>query len=517
MRITSLGHASIFIETSGGTILCDPWFTPAYFGSWFPFPRNDRLDVTPFAHPDYLYISHTHRDHLDLQWLAAHVDRSTQVLLPDFGIDQLETELRSIGLERFVRTRNAVPIELDGLRVAIQALAEPSVGPMGDSLLVVQDDTATTLNQNDAHPHDFEILAEFPRVDLHCLQYSGAIWWPMAYEMPAADMQRLVELKRQRQFQRVLTFIAMIDAPHIMPMAGPPCFLDADLFAFNELPGGPATIFPDATAFLAELASATGERRHGHLSVPGSTITVRDGDCTVAHALSAAEVDAIFSAKEEYLRRYQADWAEWLAAERAGWGAGVSMDIAAELKAWWEPLLASAPRVRDAVGLSLLLEATSPPGAAEPGDQVLVDFPAGVVKVWEGEPYQYTYRAERPLLVSSIARRVEDWCNELFLSCRFRAARDGNFNEALMTFFKSLSAERMAYAESFYSRTDPDIDWISLDGHVIERRCPHQRADLSRMGTICDGVLECAVHGWRWDIDTGKCLNAEGSYLRVKR
>jgi len=48
MRVTFLGHAGLFVETRGGSVLCDPWFTPAYFGSWFPFPRNDGLDPAPF-------------------------------------------------------------------------------------------------------------------------------------------------------------------------------------------------------------------------------------------------------------------------------------------------------------------------------------------------------------------------------------------------------------------------------------------------------------------------------------
>ena len=43
MRATSLGHAGILIETAHGTIVCDPWFVPAFFGSWFVFPRNDQL------------------------------------------------------------------------------------------------------------------------------------------------------------------------------------------------------------------------------------------------------------------------------------------------------------------------------------------------------------------------------------------------------------------------------------------------------------------------------------------
>jgi hypothetical protein len=41
LRITFLGQAGLFIETKHGTILCDPWFNPAYFASWFPFPSNE--------------------------------------------------------------------------------------------------------------------------------------------------------------------------------------------------------------------------------------------------------------------------------------------------------------------------------------------------------------------------------------------------------------------------------------------------------------------------------------------
>ena len=43
MRATSLGQAGILIETAHGSIVCDPWFVPAFFGSWFVFPRNDQL------------------------------------------------------------------------------------------------------------------------------------------------------------------------------------------------------------------------------------------------------------------------------------------------------------------------------------------------------------------------------------------------------------------------------------------------------------------------------------------
>ncbi|HEV2067296.1 MAG TPA: MBL fold metallo-hydrolase, partial [Thermomicrobiales bacterium] len=122
MQVTFLGHAGMFIETRQGTVLCDPFFNSAYFGSWFPFPANDQLDVTPFENPDYLYLSHTHLDHFDARYLAEHVSKATTVLLPDHPLGLVEKELRALGFTNFVQTRNAQPIDVNGLRVMITSL-----------------------------------------------------------------------------------------------------------------------------------------------------------------------------------------------------------------------------------------------------------------------------------------------------------------------------------------------------------------------------------------------------------
>ena len=70
MRVTSIGHAGLHIETAHGAILCDPWFSPAYFASWYPFPANDGLDMERLGRSEYLYVSHLHLDHYDPEWLA---------------------------------------------------------------------------------------------------------------------------------------------------------------------------------------------------------------------------------------------------------------------------------------------------------------------------------------------------------------------------------------------------------------------------------------------------------------
>jgi nitrite reductase/ring-hydroxylating ferredoxin subunit len=33
---------------------------------------------------------------------------------------------------------------------------------------------------------------------------------------------------------------------------------------------------------------------------------------------------------------------------------------------------------------------------------------------------------------------------------------------------------------------------------------------------VCGDVLTCGLHGWRFDLNTGQCLDAQGVHLRVK-
>jgi nitrite reductase/ring-hydroxylating ferredoxin subunit len=50
---------------------------------------------------------------------------------------------------------------------------------------------------------------------------------------------------------------------------------------------------------------------------------------------------------------------------------------------------------------------------------------------------------------------------------------------------------------------------IRTDGKVCayEDVCPHAFWPLSE-GVVRDGVLECPGHGWEFNVDSGRCLNA---------
>jgi UDP-MurNAc hydroxylase len=516
MRATSIGHAGMLVETDAGSILCDPWFVPAFFGSWFVFPRNDQLDDDlrdRIEHADYLYITHLHGDHHDEPWLREHLRRDIPILLPGYPTREQQRTLQRLGFTEFVRTVDGEELELaPGLTIAIHTEISITDGPGGDSAMVVSDGRTRLVNQNDCRTTDLDALRRHGPVDLHWLQYSGAIWYPMVYEVPPDEMRALVDAKVESQFTRAMRYVDRIGARAVVPSAGPPAFLDDELWHLNVIRGDELSIFPDQRSFLARLE----ERGHrGILAIPGTEIDLTPDAITVTHPMPEDEVAQIFSSKKWYLRRYKADWQPWLDELKASWKPP-STDLIATLKAWWEPLLRMAPTLRGAVGANCLIRA---------GDlDILVDFPNGEVRPYDGEPYAFRFTIPRELVETVVAQKAVDWSNSLLLSARFSAWRAGDFNEYLYNFLKSLSVERMRRTEAEAVRklappteVEPEIE---LGGYVVQRRCPHRNADLAVFGEIeCgpDGdVLVCTLHGWRFDCDTGRCLTSTDHPLRIR-
>jgi UDP-MurNAc hydroxylase len=440
--------------------------------------------------------------------LSEHVSRQATVLLPDFPVDDLRNELERLGFTRFIVLPNGEVVQRGGLRLLAQALVSPADGPLGDSALAVDDGTATILNQNDARPADLDVLRSFGPYDVHLLQYSGAIWWPWTYELPEAAQRSFGTAKRANGLDRALRYVTAVGARHVVPFAGPACFLDEDLFALNDLTGDPANTFPDQMVFLDYL------REHGveggQLLTPGAVLTVDHHHGQVSWPAGEQQAMEPFTDKARYLRCYAARTQDRIAAAGRGRPAGRT-DVTAKLKAWFEPLLELAGHIRAGVGGPVLLRV----GDDSP---VVIDFPAGQVRRYAGESCRYQFSVARPLIESLIADHQTDWVNSLFLSMRFRARRIGPYNEYLYTFFKCLAADRLMYAEGWYAEQNHDEEDIQLGDWIIQRRCPHLSGDLSRFGQTDGTTLTCTMHGWQFDLPTGRCLatNASTHHLRSR-
>ncbi len=502
MEITFLGQAGLFIETRYGSILCDPWFNPAYFASWFPFPSNEEVDLAKLERPTYLYISHQHHDHFDPPFLREHVWKEAIVLLPDYPLNLLERALRDIGFTKFIYTKNGQAVDVDGLRFMIMAMVAPVDGPLGDSGLMVDDGETRIFDQNDSRPMDLDVLTRYGPYDAHFVQFSGAIWYPMVYQFPEKMLQALGRKKRENEMARALRYIQQVGASCVIPSAGPPCFLDDHLFGFNDFDRDPTNTFPDQVVFL-EYMQAHG-LDNGRLMIPGSVATLSKDACPVVHPLPAEQVQAIFSDKRTYLEAYKARQQSLIDSIKASWPRG-QVDILSSLRDWFEPLLEVADLTCVGVNDRVLLDL---------GEQaVVIDFHQRRVYAWDHEECGYSFRIDPALVEYCIIHHLEDWVNSLFLSCRFHAQRKGPYNEYIYNFFKCLSLERLQYAEGYYTEQAPAQQLWESHGYRIQRRCPHLKADLARFAHIENGVLTCTMHGWQFELATGRCLTSEGHRL----
>ena len=91
----------------------------------------------------------------------------------------------------------------------------------------------------------------------------------MVYELPQRRRRAFGKQKRDRQFDRTWRYIDDLKASHVFPIAGPPCFLDDELWQFNDIHGDEGNIFPDQSVFLgvrrgraAPAVAAAARQRH---------------------------------------------------------------------------------------------------------------------------------------------------------------------------------------------------------------------------------------------------------------
>jgi UDP-MurNAc hydroxylase len=508
MRITGTGHASMRFDTPAGSILCDPWVNPAYFASWFPFPDNSHLDWEALGDCDYLYVSHLHRDHFDAEHLKRFVSKKATVLLPEFPTSQLEDELRELGFTSFFKTKSNEVHTLDGgLNIMVQALTSPTDGPIGDSSLWLEYDGVRVLNQNDARPADLAVFEELGHVHAHMLQFSGAIWYPMVYELPASAKTAFGKQKRDRQMDRTVRYIDDLRASHVIPIAGPPCFLDDELWHFNDIFGDEGNIFPDQQVFI-DYYEALG-RTNGVILLPGSvTELTADGGITTTHPVP--DVRDFFANKESHLKEYRERQRPVIEAQKKSWR-HPEIDVLAGMKAKIEPLLDESIYLATGVGGPVRFDLVADDGSVE---SIVVDFPGKQVRVYDDEKVRYRFRTERALIEHLLFIEEGDWVNSLFLSCRFSAARIGQYNEFVYAFFKCLSDERLQYAEGWYAEQKPDAEDVRLGDWTVQRRCPHLKADLTRFGIVDGDTLTCQLHGWKFDLRSGRCLTSVGHEIR---
>src|SRR5437016_13063132 len=81
VRVTLIGHASLYVEAGGVSFLVDPVLRDPFEGGAVSSWPERSVDLDGLPPPDFVVISHRHPDHFDIQSLAI-LPRAAAVLLP---------------------------------------------------------------------------------------------------------------------------------------------------------------------------------------------------------------------------------------------------------------------------------------------------------------------------------------------------------------------------------------------------------------------------------------------------
>ena len=245
--------------------------------------------------------------------------------------------------------------------LTIHALVAPTDGPIGDSALLIDDGEVRVLNMNDSRPPEPDRLLEGGPLDAAFLQFSGAIWYPMVYDYPDNAQEILGHKKRVAQLARAFRYIEVLDPAFVVPSAGPPCFLDDDLFELQRparqrvehvpRPADVPRVRPRARPRRRPPDAPRHRRRRGARA--GSTSATRSSrprSSTTSAPISRPTRRASGRSSRPSGRR----------------GRGPRSTSCPSSPAWWDPLLEQADMICAGVNQPVLLDVGD--------EQVIIDF-----------------------------------------------------------------------------------------------------------------------------------------------
>jgi nitrite reductase/ring-hydroxylating ferredoxin subunit len=496
--ITFLGHFGLDLRLGSTRVVCDPWLSTrgAYLGSWHQFPGNGHLVAADLHDAPTLFLSSPRPDHFDLETVAAF-PKTIRVVVPAFPSRAWAESLRKLGFAEVVELPDWQPLDLgNGARLTLVTSATKHILA---STLLVDAEGEVVVDQNDCQL-DSEALARLAasKPTLHFVQFSGASYFPAAYDFPPERVKVYVDAEVAQISRRFVAAAGGIGARYVVPCGGPPCFLDDRGFELNF----GDSIFFDADELLAKTsreAPALAERLR--ILYPGDVATGESG----AWEFSCRKP---YDDKRAYLEEYRRVRApireRHLAELRAQAEAVDSKEVRSYLRDFFQ--------FEDMTwNLGLLVQFRLPDGPS-----VWVDF--------RKKPYRYQTESEEPAnyvltldsaWMSLILQQKVTW-HDLLMARQVAVHRDPDQDSVRLMNHLDYRHDEVLF--DLVRRLDPVLITVQDEQmeYVCQKFCPHRGRDLE-YAIIERGVLTCTAHGWRFDLRKGgKCLWGGDAPLFVK-
>lgn len=513
MLITYLGHAGFCVETDACIIVMDPWLSAfgAFDSSWFQYPRNHHMAnhvnnlFNTSAKEKYIYISHEHKDHFDIEFLNSIENRDFSLILANFLHSIVKDTLTALNYQctRIIELKDKEILNFkdDSSLVMFTIDAELEC----DSAVLMKSQGKTFLNINDCKVHERleDISKEYGPIDIFAAQFSGAIWHPTCYDYNIPTYERISFDKKNVKFELTARAIEKLNPVFYIPSAGPPCFLDPMLIHKNF---EPINIFPRAAELIKFLDKRCATMKTQWPEVmPGDVLDASRGEFSYLAPERVNDAD-FYHYVHEYAKEYQEYFKKRIQKQESVEPATVFKQLKADL----EQKISALKLVHEQVKVPLYWKLLD----YDPMYQI--DFKNKVLlEVNAIEDNANYYLIEAPAWEVKKALDNEINWPDFALTFRMKLSRRPDLYNTLIHGFLTLDAHSISrhceLMKRFFDSKERIIIHYQGKDYSILRYCKHQGGDLSQ-GFIENGCLVCPRHRWHYNLlDNGKCTTNDAS------
>lgn len=229
VRFTVIGHSCLHVETSAGSIIVDPWlFGSCYWRSWWHYPPTPAPEPEWLA-PDYVSLTHHHFDHFHFPSMR-RIDRRARVLVPEFGVDVLAGEVRSLGFPDVMELPHSQVLQLSPeVRVASYQYGAD------DTVFVIADGDEVLVDVNDSKIRGRalrQVREQFGRPTFVFKSYSFAQGYPACYT--ADDPADLALITRDSYLDDWMRVVGELEPEYGVPFGSMVAFLHPESRPVNR-------------------------------------------------------------------------------------------------------------------------------------------------------------------------------------------------------------------------------------------------------------------------------------------
>lgn len=504
MEITYLGHAGFLVESQEIILIMDPWLSEhgAFDSSWFQFPCNhhlaglvrNKLSIT--GKKKYIYISHEHKDHFDIEFLNSIKEKDFTFIIGDFRREVLKELLSKVRAKNLIACRDREVIKIPGGFVQL-FLDDTELNR--DSAIYLSSGDNNFLNFNDCRKLDeiHYIKSEYRNIDIFTCQFSGATWHPTCYEYSKNEYERISRRKMIGKFESVAKAIESLTPNLYIPSAGPPRFLDPVMqhLNFEEV-----NIFPLSYKFLNYLKKRVKNDKINFFDImPGDTLNTQSMKFI---NLSDTRIDEKNYNEyiTDYIKKYKNYFAERKYIIQNNGYRTILERLRNELQSKLDKLSLSN---RVSAPLYFIL-------FDKPEKFLKVDFLQGAVTFASGIAEEDNYIIKAPSWeITRILDRIITW-DDFSLTFRMKLNRKPDIYQKVIEAFLVLEAEDLNEFCKKLLEIESKQERIIIEAggckYSINRFCPHEGGDLTHSWIEDNRYVVCPRHNWKYDLkNDGKC------------